>query len=1009
MNGVIAISSDSDSDENGSDVEFVQVIHPPVLIGERQSTKAHRDGKLHERKTDCNANSLMKKAKQEKNIPKIALTHNTSNGLDLHIHKSSTPNCAKFKPNLEVLAFQFKPIQNYRIPKKRSLLETRVREGTRSACVDLNKDATHRSVYPRKPHNTHGGKTDESSSSVHVPSSFTPTSSYTNNIQKDPISTSNHTQHWTSLLEDVSDEESDMSGHPRPTCDHGQDGTTISQRGTEDVTVTESNNIQEDPISTSNHAEDWMTLLEDVSDEELDISGHPRPTCDHTRDGTTIARRGTEDVTDTGQEDPISTSDHAEDWMTLLEDVSDEELDMSGHPRPTCDHTQDGTTVSRRGTEDVTDAGSKRSDDLSRSIPVDSPKSVSKIEGLLTGGNEAERDRLKDSHRNAAVEIRGGKQEENVPKRTLKHDASNELDLHTHKSSKQDCGKVKPNFDVLSSQLNPTLSCQIPKKRPFLEAEDTHSGQNASLGVTEDATQRSRCPGQLHDTHADNMDGASSSLTNNSQENPISTCDRAQACTTVLEVVTDEESDRSDQPSQNIAIDSPPSVLRSEQDLDWSSGDEVLLESPTYFMWQEGESDGEGNADVKSSQDESRFVCPQAYQRIMDGLANTMTHEENGNCEIAAVQCQQRLSLVHITMEENHHEATLQLLSDLLRPGYCLPKDVASHLLSGILLDPLCPPHLCVQTSNLLMRAQRHHLVDKDTVPWSWEMLTAVMSTQDEKKKHRPEVVRMFLEYVAQTLEDDFFHKKSTSELYHSIARATLSCNQRFPQVQGVIKWLFSAIIKSTESEKSSEAARERDEHIRIVSSLQRMLTLALEVDRSPTLSAPKLSRELFSTLISIEPLRAHRQLLLDSLQSNLLRGKLLESLLDYASPLKSAVPMSLSHLLYFLENCTLAADPTDDGDRWKKWEELVQHLWMLLVSYNTTMKGSLSSSVSEQISRPDSVVYKSNDVLTKADVSKSVDVFLTRSKADVGQALPLHVDESLTFLQNFLLDLCQS
>lgn len=30
-----------------------------------------------------------------------------------------------------------------------------------------------------------------------------------------------------------------------------------------------------------------------------------------------------------------------------------------------------------------------------------------------------------------------------------------------------------------------------------------------------------------------------------------------------------------------------------------------------------------------------------------------------------------------------------------------------------------------------------------------------------------------------------------------------------------VIKWLFSAIMKSTESEKSSEAAREKDEHIR--------------------------------------------------------------------------------------------------------------------------------------------------------------------------------------------------
>ncbi|XP_077433492.1 uncharacterized protein simc1 isoform X2 [Vanacampus margaritifer] len=854
----------------------MSVEHEPISLfktsnfpsGERQSTKAHPDGKFHERKTDCNKNTLTKKAKQEENIPERTLNHNTSNGLDLHIHKSSKPNCGKLEPNWEVLAFQFKPIQNYKIPKKRPLLETTL-EGTHSAFVDLNEDATQRSVQPRQPHSTH-----DSASLLHVPSSFTPASSYTNNIQEDPIAT--------------------------------------------------------------------------------------------------------------------------------------------------CDHAQDGTTFSRRGTEDVTDTESNRSDHLSRSIAVDSPRSISKSkisEGFLTGGDGAESDGLKDSRRNADVEIGAGKQE-NGPKRTLKHHTSNKLDLHTRKSAKQDCGKLKPNLKVFSFQLKRVLNGRIPKKRPFLEREvtkDTHSGQNATLGVTEDATQRSLCPGQAHDTHASSSARIPSSFTshmNSSQENPVSTCDHAQDWTAVLEDVADEESDGSDHLSRDIPVDSSRSMPKSEDDLDdfWAGGDESQRDSPTYFMWHEGESDGEGSADVKfggASQDERRFVCPRAYQRIMDGLANTLTHEENVNCEISKVRCQQILSQVYITMEENHHEGTLQLLSDLLHPGYCPPKDVTSHLLSGILLDPLCPHHLCVQASNLLMRAQRHHLLDKNTVPWSWEMLTAVMSAQDEKTKHRPEVVRMLLEYIVQTLEDDFCYKKSTSELHHSIARATLSCNQRFPQVQDVIKWLFSAIIKSTESGTSIKAAREKDEHIRIVSSLQRMLTLALEADRSPTLSAPKLSQELFLTLISIEPLRAHRQLLLDSLQSSLLRWKLLESLLDYASPLKSAAPMSLSRLLYFLENCTLAADPTDDGVRWKKWDELVQHLWMLLVSYNTTMNGYLCSSVSEQISRPGSLVCKSNDVLTKAAICKSVEAFLTRSQADVGQALPLHVEESLTYLQDFLLDVC--
>lgn len=53
------------------------------------------------------------------------------------------------------------------------------------------------------------------------------------------------------------------------------------------------------------------------------------------------------------------------------------------------------------------------------------------------------------------------------------------------------------------------------------------------------------------------------------------------------------------------------------------------------------------------------------------------------------------------------------------------------------------------------------------------------------------------------------------------------------------------------------------------------------------------------------------RMLLLESLQSKLLRCKLLEHLLDYACPVKISLPMSLSLLLHFLKHCTVAPDPT--------------------------------------------------------------------------------------------------
>lgn len=45
----------------------------------------------------------------------------------------------------------------------------------------------------------------------------------------------------------------------------------------------------------------------------------------------------------------------------------------------------------------------------------------------------------------------------------------------------------------------------------------------------------------------------------------------------------------------------------------------------------------------------------------------------------------------------------------------------------------------------------------------------------------------------------------------------------------------------------------------RMVAIFQKMLSLALEVDRSPALSASKLCQELFHTLLSSVPLRKHR------------------------------------------------------------------------------------------------------------------------------------------------------
>ncbi|XP_034739850.1 SUMO-interacting motif-containing protein 1 isoform X3 [Etheostoma cragini] len=310
-----------------------------------------------------------------------------------------------------------------------------------------------------------------------------------------------------------------------------------------------------------------------------------------------------------------------------------------------------------------------------------------------------------------------------------------------------------------------------------------------------------------------------------------------------------------------------------------TDGGELGVDSPVSFLWQEGSDGDEDNKESRfdidfraASREDRQFVCPVTLRKIMSGTAQALFDGEDDDFGTPEMLCRQSLSLVYSTIDENYPEGTLELLSDLLQPGYYPPRDITSHLLHGILLNPQCPYHLCVQAFNLLMRTQRLHVADKTTVPWDWELLTSIMLNQDPTKKHRCEVVRMLLDYVVKTLEDDFQAQRSISTLHHSIAKATLSCDQQFPHVRDVIKWLFSAIIKSTEHGESKEAARERDEQIRMVSIFQRMLFLALEVDRSPALNSAKLSQELFHMLISDIPLRAHRMLLLESLQSMLLR-----------------------------------------------------------------------------------------------------------------------------------------
>lgn len=488
----------------------------------------------------------------------------------------------------------------------------------------------------------------------------------------------------------------------------------------------------------------------------------------------------------------------------------------------------------------------------------------------------------------------------------------------------------------------------------------------------------------------------------NSLSQTIPKCDSLKM-TDVLDPLCNEVTFDEASRSRSQTPDSSPSVCRTI-DLDQESftyEDDFAVNSPVSFSWRESGEEEKESFELycaSATQGDKYYVCPVGVKNLIHRGGDVLIDEEESTRK-PQMLCRQSLSLVYSTIDESYQEGTLQLLSDLLQPGYYPPKDITSHLLWGILLNPQSPHHICVQAFDLLMRTQRYQIADKWSAPWDWEMLSRVM----EKQEHQPQILHMFLDYVVQTLEDDFKIKQTTSARYQSLAKAMLSFDHQFSHIRDVCKWLFSAIVKSTEYKDLG------GEHTRIVAILQRMLSLALEVDCSPAICSAKLSQELFHMLIGSVPLRPQRMLLLESLQSKLLRCKLLEHLLDYSCPVKISVPMSLSLLLHFLKNCTLSPDPKDGTEKWRRWEELVCLLWMLLLSYNHAMKGYLCGSKTEKRDQVGSSVYKAEDMVSKCAVREAVEAFLSRSQNDIGEALPLHVEESLTYLQDHLLDVCQS
>ncbi|XP_054024384.1 SUMO-interacting motif-containing protein 1 isoform X1 [Dryobates pubescens] len=388
-----------------------------------------------------------------------------------------------------------------------------------------------------------------------------------------------------------------------------------------------------------------------------------------------------------------------------------------------------------------------------------------------------------------------------------------------------------------------------------------------------------------------------------------------------------------------------------------------------------------------------------------------------------------KLNMVRTTMEENFLEGTLHFLNDFVSCQHYPPKEIISHLIRRVLLNPH-QKEMLKDTYMLLMKIQMVHPANAATVGWDWMLLKYTMEDQEKA----PGWV-LFLQYVVQTLEDDFQHNLRLRTLQKSIAKKVLSCDTCFNNVKEVVEWLVAAVTgvgfpqpqeQPQETTLSSPEAQAKHSSSapwltstahaeaspptfftqKVMLLLQRMLSIAVEVDKSPNCSSCKIADVIFPFILNI-PLRSQREAFLNTMESQLLRCKLLEQLFQHSCDVPSTLHLSLAKILYFLSHSSVLLPYQDETATWQRWDEMLEYLNLLLMSYQNVVLGHLRSSLND---RMDLIIQKvkprlqAGDDISQLDIQLKMENFINQMQQVLGQPFPLQFTEKLQLFQELFL-----
>ena len=244
-----------------------------------------------------------------------------------------------------------------------------------------------------------------------------------------------------------------------------------------------------------------------------------------------------------------------------------------------------------------------------------------------------------------------------------------------------------------------------------------------------------------------------------------------------------------------------------------------------------------------------------------------------------------QMNTIQSLREENFHQSVLATITSFMHHHRKPPPDLLFYLLNNILLSK--QSKCGTECIRILRQIQVLHPVVamemiRQKITWEFVSMVAKLSGcgQVHKAYSCLEVnASMALSFLVSVIEEEVNIKKFS--LVKTSANRLLSVNNQSSHIHDVVEWIGRSLMHH----KGERLDQNCGQNFCPLYLLQRMLTLSLLVSDRPEDSAARLADELVVVYVELQSIM-HKTLLLQSVQSHLLKSKLIEVIVTNCCPL---------------------------------------------------------------------------------------------------------------------------